>query len=227
VELAGKMTQEQIDSLYYVDQPLTQFDLTPLQDCLLALRFLASLNATQRQLLASGAWLQVAQLTLPQQGRFSEALGDRFPPLQRLFREPIPSADVEVNHSSWRSRRNDSFLESHIEEVQSEGELAQLPNEPSVRLMKYPDKIVYTLDGEPDMISATELDSIRESLSEGRVEARNGKLFTETYQVSVIEFVAPNRQPKRYIFAIEYREPYTLPPAEPAQEPNKEDSEKP
>jgi hypothetical protein len=93
--------------------------------------------------------------------------------------------------------------------------------------MKYPDKIVYTLDGEPDMISATELDSIRESLSEGRVEARNGKLFTETYQVSVIEFVAPNRQPKRYIFAIEYREPYTLPPAEPAQEPNKEDSEKP
>jgi hypothetical protein len=100
VELAGKMTQEQIDSLYYVDQPLTQFDLTPLQDCLLALRFLASLNATQRQSLASGAWLQVAQLTLPQQGRFSEALGDRFPPLQRLFREPIPSADVEVNHSS-------------------------------------------------------------------------------------------------------------------------------
>jgi hypothetical protein len=29
VELAGKMTQEQIDSLYYVDQPLTQLTSRP------------------------------------------------------------------------------------------------------------------------------------------------------------------------------------------------------
>jgi hypothetical protein len=222
-ELAGKMTQEQIDTLYYLDYPLTQFDLTPLQDCLLALRFLASLNATQRQLLASGAWLPAAQLTPPQQRRFAEALGDRFPPLQQLFREPIPPVDMEVNHGQWRSRRGDPYLESHVEETDAQSEPTQLPDAPAVRLKKYPNKVVYSLVGEREAVYTEYLDTIRKRLT----EIPDGKLFADTYQVSVIEFTAPNRQPKRYLFALEYHEPYTLPPAEPAQEPNKEDSEKP
>jgi hypothetical protein len=222
VELAGKMTQEQIDSLYYVDQPLTQFDLTPLQDCLLALRFLASLNATQRQLLASGAWLPAAQLTPPQQQRFAEALGDRFPPLQQLFREPIPPVDIQLDHGLWRSRRGDPYLESHVEETDAQSEPTQLPDAPAVRLKKYPNKVVYSLVGEREAVYTEYLDTIRKQLT----EIPDGKLFADTYQVSVIEFTAPNRQPKRYLFALEYHEPYTL-PAEPAQEPNKEDSEKP
>ena len=225
-ELAGKMTQAQIDSLYLLEEPLTQFDLTPLQDCLLALRFLASLNATQRQLLASGAWLPAAQLTLPQQRRFAEALGDRFPPLQQLFREPIPPVDVEFNHGQWRSRRGDSYLESHVEETDAQSEPTQLPDAPAVRVKKYPDMRIYTIEGERESITSTDPNSIRETLSEGRAEIHDGKWFTETYQVSVIEFTAPNRQPKRYLFAIEYRDPYTL-PAEPAQKTDTEDSEKP
>ena len=226
VELAGKMTQEQIDSLYYVDQPLTQFDLTPLQDCLLALRFLASLNATQRQAFASGAWLPAAQLTPPQQRRFAESLGDRFPPLQQLFREPIPPVDMEVNHGQWRSRRGDTYLESHVEETDAQSEPTQLPDAPAMRVKKYPDMRIYTIEGERESITSTDPNSIRETLSEGRVEIHDGKWFTETYQVSVIEFTAPNRLPKRYLFAIEYRDPYTL-PAEPAQKTDTEDSEKP
>jgi hypothetical protein len=222
VELAGKMTQEQIDSLYYVDQPLTQFDLTPLQDCLPALRFLASLNATQRRVLASGAWLPAAQLTPPQQRRFAEALGDRFPPLQQLFREPIPPVDIQLDHGLWRSRRGDPYLESHVEETDAQSEPTQLPDAPAVRLKKYPNKVVYSLVGEREAVYTEYLDAIRERLT----EIPDGKLFADTYQVSVIEFTAPNRQPKRYLFALEYHEPYTL-PAEPAQEPNKEDSEKP
>jgi hypothetical protein len=222
VELAGKMTQEQIDSLYYVDQPLTQFDLTPLQDCLLALRFLASLNATQRQAFASGAWLPAAQLTPPQQQRFAEALGDRFPPLQQLFREPIPPVDMEVNHGQWRSRRGDPYLESHVEKTDAQSEPTQLPDAPAVRLKKYPNKVVYGLVGEREAVYTEYLDAIRERLT----EIPDGKLFADTYQVSVIEFTAPNRQPKRYLFAIEYRDPYTL-PAEPAQKTDTEDSEKP
>ena len=225
-ELAGKMTQEQIDSLYYVDQPLTQFDLTPLQDCLLALRFLASLNATQRQAFASGAWLPAAQLTPPQQRRFAESLGDRFPPLQQLFREPIPPVDMEVNHGQWRSRRGDTYLESHVEETDAQSEPTQLPDAPAMRVKKYPDMRIYTIEGERESITSTDPNSIRETLSEGRVEIHDGKWFTETYQVSVIEFTAPNRLPKRYLFAIEYRDPYTL-PAEPAQKTDTEDSEKP
>jgi hypothetical protein len=222
VELAGKMTQEQIDSLYYVDQPLTQFDLTPLEDCLPALRFLASLNAIQRRVLASGAWLPAAQLTPPQQRRFAEALGDRFPPLQQLFREPIPPVDMEVNHGQWRSRRGDPYLESHVEETDAQSEPTQLPDAPAVRLKKYPNKVVYSLVGEREAVYTEYLDTIRERLT----EIPDGKLFADTYQVSVIEFAVPNRLPKRYLFAIEYRDPYTL-PAEPAQETDTEDSEKP
>jgi hypothetical protein len=225
-ELAGKMTQAQIDSLYLFDRPLTQFDLTPLQDCLLALRFLASLNATQRQLLASGAWLPAAQLTPPQQRRFAEALGDRFPPLQQLFREPIPPVDMEVNHGQWRSRRGDTYLESHVEETDAQSEPTQLPDAPAMRVKKYPDMRIYTIEGERESITSTDPNSIRETLSEGRVEIHDGKWFTETYQVSVIEFTAPNRLPKRYLFAIEYRDPYTL-PAEHAQKTDTEVSEKP
>jgi hypothetical protein len=221
-ELAGKMTQEQIDSLYYVDQPLTQFDLTPLQDCLLALRFLASLNATQRQAFASGAWLPAAQLTPPQQRRFAEALGDRFPPLQQLFREPIPPVDIQLDHGLWRSRRGDPYLESHVEETDAQSEPTQLPDAPAVRLKKYPNKVVYSLVGEREAVYTEYLDAIRERLT----EIPDGKLFADTYQVSVIEFTAPNRQPKRYLFALEYHEPYTL-PAEPAQKTDTEDSEKP
>jgi hypothetical protein len=222
-ELAGKMTQAQIDSLYLFDRPLTQFDLTPLQDCLLALRFLASLNATQRQLLASGAWLPAAQLTPPQQRRFAESLGDRFPPLQQLFREPIPPVDMEVNHGQWRSRRGDTYLESHVEETDAQSEPTQLPDAPAVRLKKYPNKVVYSLVGEREAVYTEYLDTIREQLT----EIPDGRLLADTYQVSVIEFTAPNRELKRYIFAIEYRDPYTLPPAEPAQKADKEDSEKP
>jgi hypothetical protein len=222
VELAGKMTQEQIDSLYYVDQPLTQFDLTPLQDCLLALRFLASLNATQRQAFASGAWLPAAQLTPPQQQRFAEALGDRFPPLQQLFREPIPPVDIQLDHGLWRSRRGDPYLESHVEETDAQSEPTQLPDAPAVRLKKYPNKVVYALVGEREKVYTEYLDAIREQLT----EIPDGKLFADTYQVSVIEFAVPNRLPKRYLFAIEYRDPYTL-PAEPAQKTDTEDSEKP
>jgi hypothetical protein len=221
-ELAGKMTQEQIDTLYYLDYPLTQFDLAPLQDCLPALRFLASLNATQRRALASGAWLPAAQLTPPQQQRFAEALGDRFPPLQQLFREPIPPVDIQLDHGLWRSRRGDPYLESHVEETDAQSEPTQLPDAPAVRLKKYPNKVVYGLVGEREAVYTEYLDTIREQLT----EIPDGKLFADTYQVSVIEFTAPNRQPKRYLFALEYREPYTL-PAEPAQEPDKEDSEKP
>jgi hypothetical protein len=222
VELAGKMTQEQIDSLYYVDQPLTQFDLTPLEDCLPALRFLASLNAIQRRVLASGAWLPAAQLTPPQQRRFAEALGDRFPPLQQLFREPIPPVDMEVNHGQWRSRRGDPYLESHVEETDAQSEPTQLPDAPAVRLKKYPNKVVYSLVGEREAVYTEYLDTIRKQLT----EIPDGKLFADTYQVSVIEFTAPNRQPKRYLFALEYHDPYTL-PAEPAQKTDTEDSEKP
>jgi hypothetical protein len=221
-ELAGKMTQEQIDTLYYLDYPLTQFDLAPLQDCLPALRFLASLNATQRRALASGAWLPAAQLTPPQQRRFAEALGDRFPPLQQLFREPIPPVDMEVNHGQWRSRRGDPYLESHVEETDAQSEPTQLPDAPAVRLKKYPNKVVYSLVGEREAVYTEYLDTIREQLT----EIPDGRLLADTYQVSVIEFAVPNRLPKRYLFAIEYRDPYTL-PAEPAQKTDTEDSEKP
>jgi len=95
-----------------------------------------------------------------------------------------------------------------------------------MRVKKYPDMRIYTIEGERESITSTDPNSIRETLSEGRVEIHDGKWFTETYQVSVIEFTAPNRLPKRYLFAIEYRDPYTL-PAEPAQKTDTEDSEKP
>ena len=223
VELAGKMTQPQMDSLYFSPAPMsTRFDLAPLRECLPALRFLASLNTSQRQTVASGEWLPRSQLSSRQQQRFAEALGDIFPSLQQLFREPIPQIDTEINESVWRERNNDGFLLPPVKKLSAQNESAQTPTE-AVRLVKYPNKVVYSLESTHQSFSTDNPEVIHRC----RNTYPDAKRYVETYQVSVIEFTAPNRQPKRYLFAIEYREPYTLPPAEPAQEPNKEDEEKP
>jgi hypothetical protein len=221
-ELAGKMTQEQIDTLYYLDYPLTQFDLTPLQDCLPALRFLASLNAIQRQALRVGGVVARCATHTPATETIRRSAGRPISALQQLFREPIPPVDMEVNHGQWRSRRGDPYLESHVEETDAQSEPTQLPDAPAVRLKKYPNKVVYSLVGEREAVYTEYLDTIRKQLT----QIPDGKLFADTYQVSVIEFAVPNRLPKRYLFALEYHEPYTL-PAEPAQKTDTEDSEKP
>lgn len=54
-----------------------------------ALRFLASLTPQQRRLARNGDWISVNQLTPAQRQRFYEALGERFPPPEALFSEPI------------------------------------------------------------------------------------------------------------------------------------------
>ena len=223
VELAGKMTQTQMDLLYFSTAPLlAQFDLAPLRECLPALRFLASLNANQRQVVASGEWMPSSQLTSYQQRQFAIALSDIFPSLQQLFREQLPPADKEVNESTWRERHNDAFLPSHVEEASTQNESAQSPAE-AVRLMKYPNKVVYSLEGTRQSLYTDDPEVIHKC----RSTYPDAKRYADTYQVSVIEFVAPNRQPKRYIFAIEYRDPYTLPPAEPTSDSDTEREQKP
>ena len=223
VELASKMTQTQMDLLYFSTAPLlAQFDLAPLRECLPALRFLASLNANQRQVVASGEWMPSSQLTSYQQRQFAIALSDIFPSLQQLFREQLPPADKEVNESTWRERHNDAFLPSHVEEASTQNESAQSPAE-AVRLMKYPNKVVYSLEGTRQSLYTDDPEVIHKC----RSTYPDAKRYADTYQVSVIEFVAPNRQPKRYIFAIEYRDPYTLPPAEPTSDSDTEREQKP
>ena len=222
-ELASKITRTQMDLLYFSEAPLlTQFDLAPLRACLPALRFLASLNANQRQVIASGEWIPSSQLTPYQQQQFAVALSDIFPSLQQLFREQLPPADEEVNKSTWRERNNDTFLLLHLEEAGTQNESAQSPAE-AVRLIKYPNEVVYSLEGTRQSLHTDDPEVIHKC----RSTYPDAKRYADTYQVGVIEFVAPNRHPKRYIFALEYRDPYTLPPAEPTSDSDKEREQKP
>ncbi|MFN3690164.1 MAG: hypothetical protein ACK4UU_04480 [Fimbriimonadales bacterium] len=96
IALAGKLTQAQVEYLTqsrhfpYTSLCLTRFEFEPLVACLPALRFLATLNAAQRQQLNQGQWLPARLLNTTQRQRFNEAVGELFPPPQALFREPIP-----------------------------------------------------------------------------------------------------------------------------------------
>ncbi|MFN4033598.1 MAG: hypothetical protein ACK4ME_08290 [Fimbriimonadales bacterium] len=98
IALAGKLTQTQVEYLTqsrhfpYTSLCLTRFEFEPLVACLPALRFLATLNAAQRQQLNQGQWLPARLLNTTQRQRFNEAVGELFPPPQALFREPIPDA---------------------------------------------------------------------------------------------------------------------------------------
>jgi len=94
ITLAARLTERQasyyeaLNSGYVIYDrlnPAIRFPFVTVIHNLRGLRFLAALSASQRQRLLRGEWIPTETLTLPQRQRFEEALGERFPPPERLM----------------------------------------------------------------------------------------------------------------------------------------------
>jgi hypothetical protein len=94
ITLAARMNEQQADYYEAINSgfirysslnPAIRFPFETVVQNLRGLRFLASLSASQRRQLQRGEWIPAERLTLPQRQRFQEALGERFPPPERLM----------------------------------------------------------------------------------------------------------------------------------------------
>ena len=214
VALAGQMTQAQMDSLHYRTTPLAEFDFYPLWECLQALRFLASLNPVQRQTLESGEWLPANRLTPLQRQRFSEVFAERFPPVDRLFSEPLPPTDEVRDLIVRREKLYENYFEqaSHF-----------TPSEPSLRCFPLPEKLEYGVEWDGAAVYSNDPQDVVNAFTRAD---EPGLLFSYSYQANAVEFVGRNGQFKRYVFAIRYREPFKKLPRSDSQS-SKEREEKP
>ena len=106
IALAARMNEQQANyyeainsgSIRYSSlNPAIRFPFETVIQNLRGLRFLASLSAAQRRQLQRGEWIPAERLTLPQRQRFQEALGERFPPPERLMVIDFPYLFLDVS----------------------------------------------------------------------------------------------------------------------------------
>jgi hypothetical protein len=225
IALAGKLTDFQVDYLtqgrHFLSMPLVRFELEPLVACLPALRFLASLNTAQRQQLAAGNWLSWRRLNTIQQRRFREAIGDRFPPAQQLFREPLPEAEIEfplerlqnLVRTTWAYSE---FIRSEDTEQSSPAE----PTEPGVRLRAEPETLRAFVLGSHGYASMfiyddSSLQYQRDYILRELESDPGSRLMAARLRSTLIEFVTERGERKAYRFVLSRFEPYTLPEPKP------------
>lgn len=219
VALAGKLTDAQVEFFtqgrHFWTIPTTQFEFEPLIACLPALRFLASLTHAQRQHLASGQWLLQRRLNPPQRRRFQEAVGDRFPPVQQLFREPLPG-DVAPTFFELANLRYDHWAYSF--DSVSDDLPASTPQEPAVRLTIQKEQLnpfilsSYGVIVRSFSVKLDELDDyIYDTVKRELAEDSGARLMAARLRGHVIEFVSESGERKQYRFVLSRYEPYTLP----------------
>jgi len=99
IALAARMNEQQANYYEAINSgyirysslnPAIRFPFETVVQNLRGLRFLASLSDSQRRQLQRGEWIPAERLTLPQRQRFQEALGERFPPPERLMVVDFP-----------------------------------------------------------------------------------------------------------------------------------------
>jgi hypothetical protein len=228
VALAGKLTDFQVEYLtqgrHFLSMPLVRFEFEPLVACLPALRFMASLNAAQRQQLATGNRLSWRQLNSTQQRRFREAIGDRFPPAQQLFREPLPEAEIDWPLTRLQNlvRTNWAYSEFSRSE-DTEQSPADAPTEPVVRLRAEPETLQAFVLGSHGYASMfiyddSSLQYQRDYILRELESDPGSRLMAARLRSTLIEFITERGERKAYCFVLSRFEPYTLPEPQPKKE---------
>jgi len=227
--LAGKLTETQVKYLiedrYFRGTPLVRFEFEPLLSCLPALRFLASLNAAQRQQLDAGKWLLWRQLTPPQRRRFQEAVAERFPPAQLLFREPLPESALASESRGFQNLVHTFWTYSVWDPIEDEQPSApDVPEEPAVRLRAMPEKrnvAVFATDGSMRVYGSMDGDSLlevdRQEIRQMLEDDPGSRLMGVRLRGVVINFLTERGTQKKYSFVLSRFEPYTLPEPKPPQ----------
>ncbi len=222
IVLAGKLTDAQVEFFtqgrHFWTVPMTQFEFEPLVACLPALRFLASLTPAQRQQLASGQWLPHRRLNSTQQRRFQEASGDRFPPAQQLFREPLPS-DARPNYFDLANLRYSPWAYGFRAVSDNAPESPDsAPQEPAVRLTAEQEQLApYILSSHGYVrrwfsTRSEELDDyIYDMVKRELDEDPGARLMAAHLRGHTIEFITESGRRKRYRFVLSRFEPSTLP----------------
>ncbi|MCS6918826.1 MAG: hypothetical protein NZM28_03570 [Fimbriimonadales bacterium] len=226
IALAGKLTDAQAEFLiqqrHWREFPLTRFEFEPLVGCLPALRFLASLNAAQRQQIASGQWLPRRRLSSIQQRRFQEAIGERFPPPPQLFREPFPENIAQPDNTRNLVDTMWNYIDQDDEAHESLQSPENLPQEPAVRLQR--ERLATTLfilahDGHirTTFNSAMNAPSHYQYLRSQLEENPGSRLMAARLRQYLIEFVDEQGERHRYELVLSRYEPYELPSPKPEE----------
>ncbi|MCX7994056.1 MAG: hypothetical protein N2651_10365 [Fimbriimonadales bacterium] len=223
VALAGKLTEAQVEFLiqgrHFFMHPLTRFEFEPLIACLPALRFLASLNAAQRQQLASGQWLLRRRLNPTQQRRFNEALGDQFPPAQQLFSEPLPEDTLDATEELLNLYYTQWGYEYFGVSEDSDSQFANMPQEPAVRLFIVPEErrpFIQTAHGYISSSFHGEIDKDLYEIIQNVLQREPGsRLMAARLRRVQIEFTTERGEWKKYNFVLWRSEPYVLPEPKP------------
>lgn len=224
IALAGKLTDAQVEYLTqtrhysYQTFPLTRFEFDMLVACLPALRFLASLNAAQRQQLTAGQWLPVGRLNSTQQRRFLQAVGDRYPPAQHLFREPLPEHQLPDSEKSQNllTTRWMGWLDG-LDNDKSIISPDETPQAPAVRLRPEPEQLYPFILHSQEYIGAIisgEAASryIQDYLKQELEKDPGSRLMAARVRRVHIEFIDAQGERRKYEFVLTRYEPYTLPP---------------
>jgi hypothetical protein len=183
----------------------TAFDNDPLYYDLPALRFWASLSASQRQRALAGEWIPESALTLPQRRLFRAALYRDFPPHEQLLRD-LPD-DYEVGLSA-----PSVFLqEEGVPELRGEG-LQQSPDAPAFRVvqgkpiselsvLKSKDEHgvrTYTLHKVSSGVNREGVDWTK-AFQEAGLENEPAEAMLKTMVQTIFQFTLPPRQFEQYI----------------------------
>ena len=182
----------------------TAFENGSLYYDLPALRFWASLSASQRQRALSGEWIPESTLTLPQRRLFRAALYYDFPPPEQLLRD-LPD-DHKQSLAIASGLDADEFPEFVHEGLQ------QSPDAPAFRIVQGKpiselsvlkskdehERRTYTLHKVSSEVNREGVDW-KKAFQEAGLQEEPTEAMLETAVSTVLEFTLPPRQFERYI----------------------------
>jgi hypothetical protein len=180
------------------------FDNDALYYDLPALRFWASLSASQRQRALAGEWIPENALTLPQRKLFRAALYREFPPPEQLLRDLPDDYEVGLYVPSV-------FRSEGVPEFRSEA-LKQSPDAPAFRVLqqnpvselsvlKYKDELgrrTYTLHEVKTQVSREGVDW-KKVFQEAGYEGEPAEAILKTVLDTILQFALPPRMFEQYI----------------------------